>query len=324
MTDIAAIGELLIDFTAEDKSGRLFSANPGGAPANFAAAAAAAGANTLLIAKVGDDAFGSLLRETLRTANVDVSGVIADPDVFTTLAFVSVDAAGERSFSFARKPGADTCLRAEEIAAHLPRDLRALHFGSLSFTDEPARSAVTAAVKAAKKQGVLISYDPNYRAPLWKSEAQAVAAMRWGLEMADVIKLSEEEAAFFADESDPEAAARALRREFGCKLVFLTRGAAGCCFAGRDCSGSVPVPAGISAVDTTGAGDIFGGTALARLLLLQERPEDLTEKDLRAICLYACCAAGLSTETRGGIPSVPAKEKTEKYFEKAMEKYSEL
>lgn len=314
MTDIVAVGELLVDMTSEDKSGRLFSANPGGAPANFAAAAAAAGANVALIAKVGDDDFGRMLIKTLKDAGVDVTGVIRDPDVFTTLAFVSLDATGDRSFSFARKPGADTCLREAEAAAFLPERFRALHFGSLSFTDEPARSAVIAAVETAKKKGALISYDPNYRPPLWKNEAAAVEAMRWGLGHADVVKLSEEEAALLTGTTDPAAAAGRIIAEYGCRLVFVTLGAKGCYFDNGACRGDVPVPEGIQAVDTTGAGDIFGGTALAKLLELQTPPESLDVSELRALCAYACTAAGLSTELRGGIASVPEKEKTEKYF----------
>ncbi len=314
MTDIVAIGELLVDFTAEDKSGRLFSANPGGAPANFAAAAAAAGADVALISKVGDDDFGRMLIKTLEDAGVDASGVIRDPDVFTTLAFVSLDETGDRSFSFARKPGADTRLCETEVAAALPACFRALHFGSLSFTDEPARSAVKAAVEKAKATGVLISYDPNYRPPLWKDEAAAVEAMRWGLRRADVVKVSGEEAALIAGTEDPAAAAERLRTEFGCRLVFVTLGARGCYYDNGEYSGYVSAPEGVQTIDTTGAGDIFGGTALAKLLSLDTPPEALQGRQLRALCAYACAAAGLSTGARGGIASVPAQTQVKNIF----------
>ena len=314
MTDIVAIGELLVDMTAEDGAGRLYSANPGGAPANFAAAAAAAGADVALIAKVGDDDFGRMLIGTLENAGVDASGVIRDPDVFTTLAFVSLDETGDRSFSFARKPGADTRLCETEVAAAMPERFRALHFGSLSFTDEPARSAVKAAVKTARAKGALISYDPNYRPPLWKNEAAAVEAMRWGLRHADVVKLSGEEAALITGADDPAVAAGRIRTGYGCRLVFVTLGAEGCFYDNGACSGSVPAFEGIQTIDTTGAGDIFGGTALAKLLRLQTPPEALNAGLLRSLCVYACVAAGLSTGVRGGIASVPEEARVKTIF----------
>ena len=313
-TDITAIGELLIDFTAEDADRRLFSANPGGAPANFAAAAAAAGAKTALIAKVGKDAFGEMLIDVVSRAGVDVSGVICDPSAFTTLAFVTVDAGGERSFSFARKPGADTLLRPDELPAALLRVTRAVHFGSLSFTDEPSRSAVLDAVQTAKKNGALVSYDPNYRPPLWQSEAAAVHAMRQGLLLADVVKLSEEEAALLTGEADPAAAASVLLREYCCALAFVTLGAAGCYFANPKASGYVPALSGTHTTDTTGAGDIFGGTALALLLRENQPPASLDAVALAAICRRACVAAGLSTERRGGISSIPDRDMVEKFY----------
>lgn len=319
-TDIVAIGELLIDFTVEDAERRLFSANPGGAPANFAAAAAAAGAETAMIAKVGADAFGDMLIREISQAGVNTAGIVADPSVFTTLAFVTVDEAGERSFSFARKPGADTMLREDELPQALLKDCRALHFGSLSFTDEPACSAVLAAVRIAKESGALISCDPNYRPPLWKSEAAAVEAMRCGLALADVVKISGEEAALVTGKTDPAAAADTLLREFGCGLVFVTLGAKGCYYANEKAAGYVPAFAEAKTVDTTGAGDIFGGTALALLLRQPFNPAELNADTLNGICRFACTVAGLSTERRGGISSVPDRDTVEKIICKSYGK----
>ena len=175
MTDVTALGEVLIDFTPYGRSeaGRnLFEQNPGGAPANVLAALSKMGRKTAFIGKVGDDLHGVFLRKTLEDLGIDTSGMITDPAYFTTLAFVGLEN-GERSFSFARKPGADTQLRSDEIPERLLRETRIFHFGSLSLTDEPARQATLFAVKKAKENGALISYDPNYRAPLWPDEETA-------------------------------------------------------------------------------------------------------------------------------------------------------
>ena len=156
--DVVALGELLVDFTAlgTDQNGYpTMAGHPGGAPSNFLAALSRYGAGTALLGKVGADHFGSLLLETLRQAGVDTSGVLTDPSVFTTLAFVTLDGQGNRSFSFARKPGADTCLRLEELDLSLIDQARVFHFGSLSLTDEPARTATREAVAYARQRGKL-------------------------------------------------------------------------------------------------------------------------------------------------------------------------
>ena len=180
MYDITALGELLIDFTpcGTSEAGRqLFEQNPGGAPANVLVSVSRLGQKAAFIGKVGDDMHGALLKKTLEENNVDTSGLIVDPNVFTTLAFVTLTD-GERNFSFARKPGADTQLRKEEVNLEILKNTRIFHFGSLSLTDEPARSATIYAVENAKQCGALISYDPNYRAPLWKDRETAVKEMR--------------------------------------------------------------------------------------------------------------------------------------------------
>ena len=184
MYDVVALGELLIDFAPQSVSEAgypVMAANPGGAPGNFLAALNKYGCKTAMISKVGDDMFGRLLIRTLREAGIDTGAVRVDPDVFTTLAFVSLDAGGNRDFSFARKPGADTCLRPEEIPEDLIAASKVFHFGTLSLTDEPAASATRQAIAAARARGVLISLDPNLRKPLWKSEADAKAAIEWSL-----------------------------------------------------------------------------------------------------------------------------------------------
>ena len=256
--DIAALGELLIDFTdrgLSDAGMRLFEQNPGGAPANMLAAAARLGERTAFIGKVGDDMHGRFLRDTLIAAGIDVTGLVLSPDVFTTLAFVALDDRGERHFSFARKPGADTCLRSDELPAPLLSSARVLHVGSLSLTDEPARSATFAAVEAAKRAGAVISYDPNYRAALWPDEAAAAAQMRSMVPYADVMKLSDEETLLLTGAAEPEEAAHRLLAQ-GVSCVAVTLGERGALVAVA--GGMQTVPAFASdPVDTTGAGDGF-------------------------------------------------------------------
>lgn len=307
MYDVVALGELLIDFApvSTDESGYpTIKAQPGGAPGNFLAALQKYGCSTALIGKVGADSFGKLLLGTMTEKGISTQGIITDPTVFTTLAFVTLDATGNREFSFARKPGADTCLTAEEVPYDLLDGCLVFHFGTLSLTSEPARTATRKAVAYAKEHGKLISFDPNLRKPLWPNDEAAKEQMEWGLHQSDIVKISDEEIEFLWGLS-PEEGAQKLLNEYGVRLVYATLGPKGCHFANRNGCGEVASPAGIHVVDTTGAGDIFGGSAMSRFLRLAKAPEELTVEEMRAVTRFACCAASLSTQTHGGINSVP-------------------
>ena len=310
MIDVVALGELLIDFATISADGEGYptmAAHPGGAPANFLAALAKFGASAALLGKVGRDTFGKLLTDTLRKAGIDTRGLVADDTVFTTLAFVTFDETGDREFAFSRKPGADTCLRFEELDLGLIDEARGFHFGTLSLTDEPARSATYRAVAYAKSRGKLITYDPNLRKPLWNDLDACRKQLLWGLSQADVVKISDEEVEFLFG-LEPVAGAAHILENFGVKLVFVTCGADGCWFQNAQASGWVPALKEIQVIDTTGAGDIFGGSALWKLLQLGKTPEALTEDELTDVVRFACTAAGLSTTRPGGISSVPDHE----------------
>lgn len=310
MLDVVALGELLIDFTciSADADGYpTMAAHPGGAPANYLAAVTKFGGKTAMLGKVGTDAFGKLLTGTLEKAGIDTRGLIATPDVFTTLAFVTLDETGNREFSFARKPGADTCIGTDEVRYDLLDETKVLHFGTLSLTDEPARSATYAAVEYCREHGKLISFDPNLRKPLWRDLEEAKKQMLWGLAHADVVKISDEEVEFLFG-LDVQAGAAHILKEFGVKLVFVTCGPEGCWFDNGTARGMTPSLRDIKVLDTTGAGDIFGGSAMWKLLQTGKAPVDLTEADLRDITAFACTSAGLSTTCPGGISSVPAYE----------------
>ena len=310
MIDVVALGELLIDFATQntDKDGYpTMAAHPGGAPANFLAALTKFGAKTALIGKVGSDTFGKLLLGTLQQAGIETKGMVVTDDVFTTLAFVTFDEHGDREFAFSRKPGADTCLSFEEIDLSIIDEAKVFHFGTLSLTDEPARTATYQAVAYAKQAGKLITYDPNLRKPLWADLEEARRQLIWGLTQADVVKISDEEVEFLFGLGVEEGASYILEN-FGVKLVFVTCGAEGCFFKNALAEGHVPSLSGIQVIDTTGAGDIFGGSAVLKLLRTGKDPGGLTGEELTDIVRFACASAGLSTTKSGGISAVPTYE----------------
>ena len=310
MIDVVALGELLIDFTciSEDPNGYpTMQAHPGGAPANFLAALSKFGCKTAMLGKVGADSFGTMLLSTLKSCGIDTRGLITDEEVFTTLAFVILDKTGNRSFSFARKPGADTMLRQEELDLSLIDRCKVFHFGTLSLTHEPARSATQKAVEYARSQDKLITFDPNLRKPLWSDLTEAKKQILWGLQQADVVKISDEEVDFLFGMTE-EAGARYILEQFGVRLVFVTCGAKGCFFLNAQGSGWIPSLPHIPVLDTTGAGDIFGGSAVYGIVRSGKDPSELTLEELSGIVRFACAAAGLSTTRSGGISSVPAYE----------------
>lgn len=313
MYDVAALGELLIDFTclSTDTDGYpTMAAHPGGAPANYLAALTKFGAKTAMIGRVGSDAFGRLLIKTLKGAGIDTRGMLVSDDVFTTLAFVTLDDSGDREFSFARKPGADTQLRFDEIDLSVIDASKVLHFGTLSMTNEPARDATYKAVEYAAGHGKLISFDPNLRKPLWDDLDEAKRQMLWGLKHADIVKISDEETEFLFGIA-PEEAAKHIIDSFGVRLVYVTCGADGCFYRTKTASGFVKALSGIAVKDTTGAGDIFGGSAMYGLLRAGGVPEKLTAEELENIVSFACASAGLSTTRAGGISSVPERVEVE-------------
>lgn len=311
MIDVVALGELLIDFTcvSTDADGYpTMAAHPGGAPANFLAALSKFGAKTALLGKVGTDAFGKMLTSTLKQAGIETRGLAAADDVFTTLAFVTLDETGNRAFSFSRKPGADTCLTFDELDLSLIDEAKVFHFGTLSLTDEPARTTTQKAVAYARSKGKLITYDPNLRKPLWKSLDTAKEQLIWGLGQADVVKISDEEVEFLFGLGVQDGASYILGTFPNVKLVFVTCGPDGCWFQNSVACGHVGSLRDIHVVDTTGAGDIFGGSAVYQLLQTGKAPETLNEQELRNVVSFACTSAGLSTTKPGGISSVPERQ----------------
>jgi fructokinase len=313
MADIITLGELLIDMTQdgtdEQGNGR-FTAYPGGAPANVAVAAARLGADTGFIGKVGDDSFGRSLAETLRKEGVNTDGLFVSDSVPTTMAIVSVDASGEREFSFYRNPGADTQLTTEEAVAVIENDLPLiLHAGSLSMTTSPSREACEEALRFAKERGVIISYDPNYRAALWDTEENAVAMMKKLLPLADILKVSDEEMLMLTGTEDFEEGSLVLSG-YGPRLVLVTLGSQGVFVRYGEYAEVVP-GFRVKVADTNGAGDTFLGAMLAQIAGRSEKGDllgGLDAETLRDYLTYANKAASLTCSRHGAIPAMPTAE----------------
>lgn len=307
MTDITTIGEVLIDLTQTGVNADgigLFAANPGGAPANVAVAAARLGASTAFLGKIGRDSFGCTLRKTLSNHGVDVSGLLT-ARAPTTVAVVSVVEDGERSFSFLR--GADSMLCPDEVDADRLEQTKFLHFGSVSLTAGPSRSATIFAARHAHNSGTLVSYDPNYRPALWRTQEDAQQWMTIPLPLVDVIKLTEEELDLVAGTGDPEEGSRLLE-ERGIRLIMVTLGKRGVFYRWQGKTGLVPgfkVPV----TDTNGAGDTFLGAVLARLAGRGPKPLDGLEiRELEDILTFANRAAAWTCTGSGAIPSMPTLE----------------
>ena len=311
MASIISLGELLIDLTqsgSDEHGNGVFTAYPGGAPANVAVAAARLGADTAFIGKVGNDAFGRSLTETLRTEGVDTSALFVSDDVPTTLAIVAVDESGERSFSFYRNPGADTQLTTEEAlsAVSLSESGRIFHIGSLSMTTSPAREACEEAVKAAKERGMLISYDPNYRAALWDSEETAAEMMKRLLPYTDILKVSDEEMVMLSGTNDLGEGSLALA-SLGTALVMVTLGPDGVFVRRGQETAKVP-GVKVKVADTNGAGDTFLGAMLMQLTDCTEYEDPISEMEwsrLLEMVTFANRAASITCSRSGAIPAMP-------------------
>lgn len=308
--DVVAMGELLIDFTESGLSPQgnpLLEANPGGAPCNLLAMLTKLGRHTAFLGKVGSDSFGRMLRQRVADTGIDVSGLRVDSDVPTTLAFVHTQPGGDREFSFYRNPGADQMLRAEELDLDKIARAKIFHFCTLSTTDEPVRSATYSAVSFARKRGCLLSFDPNLRLPLWKSEDAARHQIAYGLSHCDILKISDNEILFMTGERDIEVGVFQLLARYPISLILATMGREGSKAFYQGHVVSVPAFLTSRTVDTTGAGDTFGGCALH--FVLQYGLDRLTEADLLELLTFSNAAAALITTRKGALCVMP--ERTE-------------
>lgn len=304
--DVVAFGEMLIDYTQSGTTEtgiRTFDENPGGAPGNMAVAVAKLGRKVSFVGKVGTDLQGELLIETLKNNQVDVSGMVQDDKYFTTLAFVQINENGERKFSFARKPGADTQLESSDLKPEIIEAAKIFHFGSLSLTEEPSRGTTWVAVEMAKKAGAVISYDPNYRELLWSSKEVAMEQMRSVVGLVDIMKISDEETELLTGKVSPEEASQCLIDQ-GVKVVVVTLGGEGAFIRTKDATMKVP-GFKVQPVDTTGAGDSFWGGFVYSIINSGVELDQLTIEELGGFVKFGNALASLCVEKRGGIPAMP-------------------
>lgn len=316
--DLSTLGEILIDFTYAGKSpagANLFEQNAGGAPANVACAVSKLGGKSAFIGKVGRDMHGEFLKKTLVRCNVDAEGLIMSDDAFTTLAFVSLSESGERSFSFARKPGADTLITPEEVREDIIKDSYVFHFGSLSLTNEPAKSATLYAIETARKNKTIVSYDPNWRPALWEGRTDAEEEIRSVLESVDIIKISDEECGLVCDAKTPEEASEALLNK-GISVVIVTCGKDGALIRTKD--GLVFSESFKTDVkDTTGAGDSFMGAFLYKISHSKKDLSSLTLDDITEFAAYANAAASVCVSRRGAIDALASREEADAVLKSA-------
>lgn len=313
MFDVCSFGELLIDFTPVKKAeydNLLFERNPGGAPANVAAAAAKFGLRSAFLGKVGDDLFGTFLRGVLRDRGVDVRGLRTSTEYRTMLAFVELSDAGDRSFSFYRNPGADMTYSEEDIDREVIAASKVFHFGSLMMTAEPARSATLALLHLAKQKGVLISFDPNLRPPLWNSLTDAKREIETALPFADVLKVSGEEMEFLTGTDDLAEGSRLLMAA-GPSLVFVTLGPGGCFYRRGEDTGRCPAY-DTTVIDTTGSGDAFHTAALYKLMGSGKKINGLSKEELADMADFGNAAGSLTAAKRGAIPALPSVDDIER------------
>jgi fructokinase len=312
MYDVMALGELLVDFTGgkvSDRGNPLFEANPGGAPCNVLAMLSRLGKGTAFVGKVGQDLFGEMLENTLSQVGIAGDFLIKDPAAHTTLAFVHNTPDGDRSFSFYRDPGADELLTEAELPDALA-NTRIFHFGSLSLTREPVRTATKMALELSRKGGAMISFDPNLRPSLWGSLEEAKDQMCWGCSVCDVLKVAEEELSFLTGCDDLEAGVKALQNTYpDLRLILVTLGKKGSMAALGNLRVTCPTYLQVPAVDATGAGDTFCGCCLN--YVLEHGLEDLDEAQLREMLLFANAAASLVTGRKGAIRSMPSPEEVQ-------------
>lgn len=310
--DALAFGELLIDFTQNGISSQgngMFEANPGGAPCNVLAMLNRLGHKTAFMGKVGDDIFGQLLKHTLEELAIDTSAMKLDCETRTTLAFVANDESGDRNFSFYRNPGADMMFTPEEVQEEVIKSARMFHFGTLSMTHELVREATKKALKIAKKEGMLISFDPNLRENLWTSLNLAKEQTAYGLQYCDVLKISDNELCWFTGETDYDKGILLLQEKYQIPLILLSLGKEGSRAYYKNIRVEAPAFLQEKTIDTTGAGDTFFGSCLH--FVLEKGLQNLTENDLQEMLNFANAAASIITTRRGALKVMPTLEEVQ-------------
>ncbi len=301
MKGVLCLGEALIDFIPLDADNLTYQKAPGGAPANVSVGVAKLGGEATFLGKVGDDVLGHFLKETLEGVSVNTRSMIFTKETRTGVTFVSLEASGERHFSFYINPSADQFLQKEELDASLFTQHKIFHFGSISQINEPSKSATFEAIKRAKESGMLISYDPNFRPNLWRSEKQAKETILATIPYVDILKVSDEELSFLTGCSNMEEGIALLPKV---PLILVTLGSEGCLYYFKGKIGTVPALT-CQAIDTTGAGDAFVSGILYSLNESAKSLKDHLETEIAEMIRFANISGGLSTTKKGAMTGLP-------------------
>ena len=304
--DVTALGELLIDFTENGKSGQgnpLFEANPGGAPCNVLAMLSKLGHKTAFVGKVGNDFFGEQLKDAITEVGIDAAYLRMDEQVHTTLEMVHTYPDGDRDFSFYRDPGADMMLAEDEIPEELIKDSDIFHFGTLSMTHEGVRAATKKAIRIAKEAGALISFDPNLRPPLWKDMNEARIQVLYGLENCHILKISDNEIQWLTGKEDYTEGVEWINERYRIPLILVSMGKQGSRAYYKGMMVEVSPFLQKNTVETTGAGDTFCGCVLH--YICEHGLSDLSEDNLREMLVFANAAASLITTRKGALRVMP-------------------
>ena len=307
--DVTALGELLIDFTENGTTSQgnpLLEANPGGAVCNVLAMLGRLGKKTAFIGKVGQDMFGTQLKNAVEEVGIDTRALFMDEEVHTTLAFVHTYPDGDRDFSFYRNPGADMMLTKDEVPDDLIQNSRLFHFGTLSSTHEGVREATRHAIEVSKNAGCIITFDPNLRPPLWKSLDDARREIEYGMTKCDVLKISDNEVEFLFDTTDYDKGAALIREKYNIPLVLITMGKAGSRAYYKDMRVEAAPFLQKTTIETTGAGDTFCASTLN--YILEHGLENLTEENLMEMLTFANAAASLITTRKGALRVMPSRQ----------------
>lgn len=308
---LIAIGEALIDFIP-DKTGCAFgdvtgfSPKVGGAPANVCGAFSKLGGRSMMITQLGNDPFGMKIADELSGYGIDTSAIPFTDEANTALAFVSLAKDGNRTFSFYRKPSADMLLSSEQLDEKWFEGAYALHFCSVSLGDFPMKEAHIKAIEIARKNDMLISFDPNLRFQLWNDHKKLYQRVNEFIPMCDILKISDEELEFITGESDIKKAVPMLTDK-GVKLIVYTCGKDGAYALTPNAEVFSPTEK-IKAVDTTGAGDGFIGSFLWKLQNVGITADNVSETDeniLRECLDFSNKFCAISVQSEGAIASYP-------------------
>lgn len=317
--DVVAMGELLVDFTSSGVSAQgnsLLEVNPGGAPCNFLAMLSNLDFSTAFIGKVGYDNFGKMLCERVKQAGINTDFVYTDEKVHTTLAFVHTLEGGDREFSFCRNPGADMMINEAEIPTDLIKNAKVFHFGTLSMTDSPSREATKKAVKIAKDNGVLVSFDPNLRVPLWNSLDEAKVQFDYGMKNCDILKISDNEIQWFTGKENFDEGIEFLQEKYKIPVISLSLGKDGSRVYYKNMMASAPTFLNVKTVETTGAGDTFAACVVG--YFLEKGFENITKNDLTEMLIFANAAASIVTTRKGALSVMPIRKEIAELIKKII------